>query len=74
MSEAKQPEIIARLVYDKETEIYEIEWNHSNPKTADIFVNKSRHEAMRACDDGIADLTYFRLLLQEVERSAPTLH
>mgnify|MGYP001062670030 FL=1 len=70
----KEYEVIARLVYDDDTEIYEIEWNHSNPKTADIFVNKSRSEAMRACDDGIADLTYFRLLLEEVERSAPTLH
>jgi len=70
----KEYEVIARLLYDDDTEIYEIEWNHSNPKTADIFVNKSRSEAMRACDDGIADLTYFRLLLEEVERSAPTLH
>jgi len=59
-------EVIARLVWSPEEEIYEVEWNHTNKRTKDIFKEGQRREALRACDDGIADLTFFRMLLMEM--------
>ena len=61
-------DVVARLVWNEAEEAYEVEWNHSNERTKDIFSEGSRREALKACDDGIADLKFFRLLLAELGR------
>ena len=70
-------EVIARLVWSEEEKNYEVEWNHTNERTKDIFKEGHRREGIKACEDGIADLTFFRMLLiemGEINSRGHTLH
>ena len=74
---SENEEVIARLVWSEEEKNYEVEWNHTNERTKDIFKEGHRREALRAGDDGIADLTFFRMLLiemSEISSHGHTLH
>lgn len=60
--------IMARLIWCEDSGKYEIEWNHSNTRTKDIWKDASQAEAVRACDDGISDLMFLRMILTGVDQ------
>jgi hypothetical protein len=69
--------IIARLVWSEDLDKYEIEWNHKNCRTKNIWKESDQTEAVRACDDGISDLMFFRMVLtgmDQITSDGNTIH
>ena len=69
--------IMARLIWCEDREKYEIEWNHGNSRTREIWKHGSQTEAVRACDDGISDLMFLRMILtgmDQITSDGHTIH